>query len=88
MHRMLRNSIYHMEGKLHWSPNPEGVCDFLGNHKCWFAIYRVCDFLLHRDVNSQSSASEACTLYLFAHGIRSNVLPCQDSEWSGFLLEY
>ena len=33
------------QGKLHWSPNPEGVCDFLGNHKPPMTIYGkgVCD---------------------------------------------
>ena len=40
----LQSNIGCKEGKLHWSPNPKGVCDFLGYHK-WglrftgFAIY-------------------------------------------------
>ena len=33
--------------KLHWSPNPEGVCYFLGNRKPRMTIYGmgVCDFV-------------------------------------------
>ena len=59
-------------------PNPEGVCDFLGNrklpmimygmrvcdflgnHKWGFAIFRVCDLLLHR--SCQTNRTEVTVL--------------------------
>ena len=33
MHRTQQNSTDCTDGKQHWSPNPEGICDFLGNFK-------------------------------------------------------
>ena len=38
--------------KLHWSPNPEGLCDFLGNRKLPITIYgmgglRFTDFVIY-----------------------------------------